>query len=207
MTLGTGIFLSSLFLGVILLFWITKDRWRWSRIFLWLIGSIAAISALVLAYNLYEPPPTKQLEYANLKLGMSQREVNYLKGIPTNVLEDDPSRPGFLRKSKIDEGRTATDFLWWSYDLYGDARLHISFDSNKTVNGIRCYSKGYSNCPPVFGLHDGSHEGAVIARLGKPTSDALSESSTKRMVYAPLNVVFYLSRQKVYMIDVTADPE
>lgn len=61
MTLGTGIFLSSVFLGLILLFWVTKDRWRWPRIAYWFAGSVAAIIAAVFAYQNYEPPPTKQI--------------------------------------------------------------------------------------------------------------------------------------------------
>jgi len=55
-TLGTGIFLSSLLLGTILLFWITKDRWRWPRIIYWLAGGLAAIIGGLAFYNYYQPP-------------------------------------------------------------------------------------------------------------------------------------------------------
>src|SRR5262245_39529150 len=120
MTLGTGIFLSSLFLGLILLFWITKDRWRWSRIILSLVGIIAIISGGLYLYFNYQPPPTKLLEYADLKLGMRQSEVSYVKGSPPNVMEDasDPQMSGWrmiVEVSKLDKGRTAEDFVEWSY--------------------------------------------------------------------------------------------
>jgi len=62
---------------------------------------------------------------------MSQDEVAYTKGTPTNVMEDDPSNPGFLRMievAKLDQGRTASDFPVWSYSLYR-TWLRISFDA------------------------------------------------------------------------------
>jgi hypothetical protein len=54
------------------------------------------------------------------------------------------------------------------------ARLDVAFDAIKKVKQILCYSEGYLNCPSVFGLDDGSTEEEVIARLGKPTSAAVS---------------------------------
>ncbi len=88
MSLGTGIFLSSLILGLILIFWITKDRVRWGRSFLWFFGGIVVISCAAYLYSNYQPPPTKQFEYADLRLGMSQQEVRYVKGSPTAVFEE-----------------------------------------------------------------------------------------------------------------------
>jgi uncharacterized membrane protein len=53
-------------------------------------------------------------------------------------------------------------------------------------------------------LHDGSDEDEVIARLGEPTSAAVS-GINKEMVYQPFNVMFELSKKKVYMIYVTSE--
>src|SRR5262249_27859269 len=144
-TLGTGIFLSSVFLGLVLLYWITKDRWRWSRILLWLVGSVGAIGAGVYLYFTYQPPPTKLLEYADLKLGMRQSEVNYVKGQPANVYKDDPSQPGWaeiIEVSKLEQGKSTEDFLAWSYPIGDSSRIDVNFDADKKVKTIECYSQG-----------------------------------------------------------------
>jgi hypothetical protein len=206
-TLGTGIFLSSILLGLILVFWITRDRVRWSRVFLWLGGGLAAIIGAFLFYDNYQPPPTRQSEYADLKLGMKQIEVSYIKGVPTHVFEDDGSKPGLQKMiavGELNQGQKASDFLAWSYEIY-NGRLDVDFDSEKRVNAIRCYAKGTYGCPSVLGLDTGSDEEEVIKRLGKPTQSALSSSATKRIVYQPLNLMFYLSKKEVYMIYVTED--
>jgi hypothetical protein len=207
MTLGTGIFLSSLFLGLILLFWITKDRWKWSRIFAWLVGGIVVIGAGAYLYFNYEEPPTKQLGYADLKLGMSENEVRYIKGSPTEVMEADALSPGFdrvVKVDKLDQGRTVSDYPEWSY-TDTSSRIDITFDPNRKVKAIQCYATSYG-CPYLFGLHVGSSEDQVLARLGKPTSQAVQvNGSTKRMVYGPYNVVFFLTKKEVYMLLVTAD--
>jgi len=47
MTLGLGIFLSSLFLGVIYLFVVTKDRWNWKKIlFVWPLIVILVVGVI-----------------------------------------------------------------------------------------------------------------------------------------------------------------
>jgi hypothetical protein len=135
--------------------------------------------------------------------------VNYVKGQPTNVLEDDASSSQWGKRvievSKLDQGRTPSDFLEWSYKITSDdSRIDVVFDADKKVKSIQCYSNGYLNCPSVFGLHDGSTEDDVIARLGKPTSEAVN-GVAKRMVYDPYNVMFYLTKKQVYMIYVTED--
>ena len=90
----------------------TKDRVRWSQVFLWMVGVIAVISAAWLIAVNYQPPPTKQFTYADLKLGMSQAEVNYVKGPPTNVMEDDGSKPG--RQKMIEHEAARHHGLHWA---------------------------------------------------------------------------------------------
>lgn len=55
MSLGLGIFLSSLFLGTVYLYVNTRDRWKWRRIVKWVfagLGSIALLLGGALAYEL-----------------------------------------------------------------------------------------------------------------------------------------------------------
>lgn len=63
MELGTGIFLSTLFLGTIALFIATKDRWNWKKILLWPTLIIISTSAIIVAayfiYERYQNIPSK----------------------------------------------------------------------------------------------------------------------------------------------------
>ena len=48
MNLGLSIFLSAVFLGIIVLFIATKDRWNWRRIVLWPIKSASWVVLVLL---------------------------------------------------------------------------------------------------------------------------------------------------------------
>ena len=62
---------------------------RWSLV---TAGTIVALFALslagVLVYKKVVNEPQKQTGYADLRLGMTMAEVKYLKGYPTDVLEN-----------------------------------------------------------------------------------------------------------------------
>jgi hypothetical protein len=61
---------------------------------------------------------SSQFEYADLKLGMRQGEVNYVKGQPTDVIDvrasDSLGGHPMIEVSKLDQGRTAEDLAEWS---------------------------------------------------------------------------------------------
>ena len=95
MTLGTGLFLSSLVLALVILYAVTKDRWSWRRIFnrisFVVLGLIAlGLGAWGVTYYLEQQPISisRQTEYAGIRLGMKQDEVRYIKGNPLSVLEE-----------------------------------------------------------------------------------------------------------------------
>ena len=121
------------FLGVIILYWITRERVRWSRVLLGPVAGIAAISLLIFAFSIYEAWPRRVQEYAGLRLGMSQDEVIYIKGQPTEVLTDNPLLPGYqevvIRLSNLQE---ASDFSVWPYKT-GDARVDVVFDADRSI--------------------------------------------------------------------------
>jgi ABC-type Fe3+ transport system permease subunit len=89
MSTGLGILLSSVVLALVMLYAITKDRWRWRQ--------IARISALALAltgvvigglylWNQLPANVSPQTEYEGVRLGMTPDEVMYIRGSPTLVL-------------------------------------------------------------------------------------------------------------------------
>ncbi|MGD9769700.1 MAG: hypothetical protein AB7U62_18860, partial [Pseudolabrys sp.] len=90
MDLGTGIFLSSVVLAVVILYGITKDRWSWRRIVkrtalvllcLVILGTVVGVG--ISYWPQIPQKPERQTTYAGLRLGMTQDEVLYGKGYPT----------------------------------------------------------------------------------------------------------------------------
>ncbi len=57
MTLGTAIFLSSLVLGVLVLYWLTRDRIRWGRLLRWVaaLSLVCTIASAVAAWVYSNP--------------------------------------------------------------------------------------------------------------------------------------------------------
>lgn len=120
MSLGLGIFLSSAVFAVLLLYWITRDRWRWRFIARWIAKALGALVVLaVLAggafyfYLEYKDMPRRQDTYEGLKLGATMAEVRYLKGDPSSVLAPEVSAgipSGFLLviHELLPENRTVT---------------------------------------------------------------------------------------------------
>lgn len=84
MEIGTGIFLGSIFLGLIALFAITKDRWKWKRIFLWFLGAIALVVVGIGGWIYFFDIPRARVvsEFWDLKLGMTEADVKFRKGEP-----------------------------------------------------------------------------------------------------------------------------
>jgi hypothetical protein len=79
MDLGTGIFLSSILISLVLLYGFTRDRWRWRKMIslalavgLVLVTGIIAATAIVQYWDaLFPTSLPRQTQYAGIKLGMS----------------------------------------------------------------------------------------------------------------------------------------
>jgi len=92
MSLGLGIFLSSIFLGIVFLFISTKDRWSWKKIlFIWplrivlvvvVIGGIG--SFIFIQYEKYVNKPKIYDTYLDIPLGAKIDDVLFLKGEPVS---------------------------------------------------------------------------------------------------------------------------
>lgn len=110
MTLGTGIFLSTLIVSILLLYKWTRERWNWARGFKRFFVFLVAISAITglgfWGYDAYKNHVVKQTEYEGVKLGMSKDEVLYVKGEPDQLLtpiDYDPFSGG--RNLFLDNGK------------------------------------------------------------------------------------------------------
>ena len=122
MELGTGIFLSSALIALVLLYGFTKDRWRWRKMVggtllvgVILIGVVAAVATIEQIAHKWFPPQLgrqtqpqleRQTQYAGLKLGTGPQEVMYIKGYPPEVFGEentDPAWKGWFKLIKTDE--------------------------------------------------------------------------------------------------------
>lgn len=86
MELGTGVFLSAIFLGTVALFIATKDRWNWKKIFLWPLGVIVGLGvvggSIAYLYEQYDDRPRKLTELWGISLNDSAGDVKFKKGAP-----------------------------------------------------------------------------------------------------------------------------
>jgi hypothetical protein len=214
MSLGTGIFLSTLVFALLYLYKITRDRWNWRRaaqrtlVALSVIIAVAALGAVgVFVFEKIGNVPHQQTGYDDLRLGMTMAEVKYVKGFPPNVVDknDKDTWGGWrvIKATKDDlKEKRVDDFALWLYDRNDQTRLDVDFDLKKgTVNSIGCFSNGVMDCPPLVGIQDGTTEEIVLQKLGKPSHERI-EGVSKRMYFEDLRVWFDLTQNKVYMMGV-----
>jgi hypothetical protein len=113
MSVGLAIFLSSVVLSLVILYGITKDRWRWRRIArrgltlvtLVVLASVAVMGGLYF-WNQLPATVYPQTEYAGLRLGIGPDEVMYIKGYPPEVLgaaekDDEPPGPPVIKTKDL----------------------------------------------------------------------------------------------------------
>jgi hypothetical protein len=150
MSLGSEIFLSSVVIAVVMLYGLTKDRWRWGPFvkraiftFLAIVAIAGTIAGALYIWNQLPLALARQTEYAGLRLGISQDEVIYIKGVPQTVngeLETEGplkgSRPT-IEKGKLEKGKQVRDYDDWAYN--GDySRINVTFNMKKTA--VTAYS-------------------------------------------------------------------
>lgn len=84
MGLGTGIFLSAIFLGLVALFIATKDRWNWKKIALWPLGIIFAFSVIggvsAYGYRLYNERLQVPTTFQGIQLGQTFDDAEFKLG-------------------------------------------------------------------------------------------------------------------------------
>lgn len=172
MELGTGIFLSAIFLGTVALFIATKDRWNWKKILLWPLGVVVALAvvggSIAYLYQKYEDRPRKLTELWGVSLGDAASEVKFKKGEPTTRLEND----------------------FWVYRPYqtmeGD---YVVYFKDDRVRSIIYFGPMY-NGPTVHGVGHYDSPLELDAKLGSPSYVSRSKDDLRRAYsYDQFNVV------------------
>lgn len=186
MSLGTAIFLSAALLGLIALYAVTKDRWRWARIAKWgLVAPVVAIVAIALgawAYSAYEGRPTAQEEFEGLRLGATPADVRFLKGEPI-------------------KGESTDNF--WIYDARATnagpsgAIVFVVFQDSE-VRYIGYGEKDSWVSTSLLGFRVGAEYAAVIKKLGPPDhSFASADGSARVLSFEKYQAFFEFERGQV----------
>lgn len=172
MELGTGIFLSAIFLGTVALFIATKDRWNWKKILLRPLKVIAAFAviggSITYLYQQYEDRPRKLTELWGVSLNDTANDVIFKKGEPTSRVEND----------------------LWVYRPYrtieGD---YVVYFKNDRVRSIIYFGPMY-NGPYLNGVGHYDSLKELDAKLGPPSYVSRSKDELRRAYsYKEFNVV------------------
>lgn len=209
MTVGTGIFLASIVLAVTALFMITRDRWNWAKGLKRIsIGSALLIGVLVAAYFAWDrvqqfadrPKPLQ--EFVGIKLGASQSDVKFLKGLP-DVTCTDSVTPGWSL---------------WGYKLATDSTssahtyLMVRFMEPIGAWAISAFAFGQSltGAPSLDHVDEYSSLESINQRFGPPSNIRPSEDQLSRdYLYRRFNlhVTFAQGRVTEYGINHPKKPD
>jgi len=178
MSIGTGIFLSTLLLVSITLFKIKGDSWNWRRIVKWVLAvSFVFLIALVVGERVHdylEERPTIQTQFNGLQLNFLPGDVKFAKGEPNS----------------------AQDSERWIYDV-GDAKLgeeasyFIKFKNGKVRFILYTANVWRVQEPYLLGFKIGSSYQEIQGKLGQPSYISKSADELQRMLsYDNLNAFF-----------------
>ncbi|MDF3822003.1 hypothetical protein P3G55_19010 [Leptospira sp. 96542] len=180
MSVGDGIFLSGLFLGVVGLYAATKSRWNWMRIAKWgLILPIASAAILLVAiwgYGIFQEMPAVQEQFEGIKLNATPADVRFLKGEPLS------------KQSSKDH---------WVYDVGSSSAnpestvVVVQFRDDR-IRYIAYLTDGRSNwTPALLGFSFGDAYDSVLEKLGPPSHISTSTDGLNRILSFEKFKVFF----------------
>ena len=158
MTLGTGVFLSAIFLGIVALLIGTKEKWTWKGLFLYpllvivVLGSVITAAIYGYGQGYYGPNKIgKEMEYAGIRLRSTKSDVLFAKGKP--IKEEAPDDMGEVVFTYGD-----SDFLIW-----------VWFGKDGLVSGVSAACNPGSNhkLPSLKNISNRSDLSSIQGRLGK----------------------------------------
>lgn len=186
MSLGDGIFLGALFLGLVLLYIATKDRWKWKAIFrrgaFVIVGAIAVIGLGAFAYFKYSNWPEAATGLGGVRIGASPADVKFSKGEPSKIRSITLTDP---------DGKSHDEPLW----IYeGEHTYYVIYFGKGSVTrilagGDRLY------LPSIKGVSTYDSIESLISKLGEPSHVSRSKSDLERIYsFAKYNVAFTYSK-------------
>lgn len=205
MSLGFGLFLSSILFAIVFLFNITKDRWNWKKIVKISAASTVMIAVIIAGgISIEEWNASKNRrkvngidvndivviknEYMDIKLSHSRADVKFVRGGPNSEEEDEKDIWTYFG-SFHDESNNV--------DI--DCKLSIKFLNNK-VHAIY-YTGAHTSISPISNINIGSKYDDVISKFGEPSLVSESIDHLERALFFDhYNTFFKLERNEVAVL-------
>ncbi len=164
MELGTGVFLSAVFVGGLVLYITTKDRWNWKKILLWPLGVVVGLSVIggtgTYLYEQYKKQPQKMTVLWGIALGSSASDVRFARGVPS-----------------FDFGEKSNET--WIYPAGSDDRHYfIDFKDGK-VRSVMYFGPIY-DAPTIRGVGQNDSPEEIEKTLGAPSYVSRSRDDLRR---------------------------
>jgi hypothetical protein len=180
MSIGDGIFLSSVLLSIVGLYVATKDRWNWKRIAKWGVAlplvAAATIALGIWGYSAYQERPVAMGDFEGMKLTSTPADIRFLKGEP-------------LAKHSTEDQ--------WVYDAHSgsaqpeDAVVLVKFRDGKVRHITYWANERQIVNPHLLGFSIGSEYDSVIKTLGEPSHISTSANGLNRILSFEKFKVFY----------------
>lgn len=179
MTIGSGLFLSALFLGLVILYVATKDRWNWKRLIKWVIGLpivLAVIAGLgTWGYVTYQDRPTAQTSFFDIPLGATRADVRFAKGEPSEIASDDPD-VWIYKRGTTERPNTSAYVVRFK----GDKIRYVQYFS--VVDEVNPWLQGFTKGTPYD---------RVIEVLGQASHTATSKDGLEKILSFDKHNTFY----------------
>jgi hypothetical protein len=183
MSIGDGIFLGLLAVGLVWLYTSTKDRWRWRRIALWagLLGvalPIAGIGCWITYENFVNARPHSEPEFWGLGTGILPADVVFRKGEPSSRQD-----------------------TYWVYGNQDSDVIYVVRFKNERVRAVEAFSGSRDKAyllPSIQGISSHSTTEDIFQKFGPPDVTSEKIDHTQRMVsYLRYGIFFTLEKNQV----------
>jgi len=222
MNLGLAIFLSAIFLGSIWLYYITKDRWNWKKIWFKTVKYLGLVILLIVVTggivqlvkyiqwknssteNLQKVRgeyrerlgekfiPTKAEMFWDVSLGTNKKDLVFYRGTPTKKLSDKIWLYEWSRAAKKHK-TIGKGFAYW-------VKTYVYFSNDKVTSVLKFYDGWMMNEAKLIdiGWYKLNSE-RIFQYLGKPEETINYRQDLNRIYFYPeYNCVFFLKANRVY---------
>lgn len=179
MSVGTGIFLSSIVAAALFLFLRTRDRWNWKKIAIWfaiiVIAVPAAVSGLMYSYALWQAQPQRQNEFWGVSLQDTEEDVKFKKGVASDTPNQKIGTPQWVYAlnsngsiiPKINKGDIAS-------------QVYLVRFAARRVRYVLCIAGDLPTIPKLGGIGSRSSLDDIEETLGQPTYVSRFSDETER---------------------------
>lgn len=186
MTIGTGIFLSTILVCIVWMLQKKKEKWNWKKV--WVISLVTILLMGVLGGSLTfylihkEEAPKKIDEVSGIKLGNSKEDLKFKKGNPQSI------------------DSTGNEWKYNDSETEGASKkctYRVVFKSNKVISVFILGCQEYLS-PYLNGISKGSEVDWVKEKLGPDSIVSMSKDGLYRAYnYPSFNQFFLMEKGKV----------